>query len=129
MIVDFSGLKLNDLSPIYLQIIRFVKMEIVSGRVKDGDEMPSRRLLSATLGVNPNTIQKAYREMEEEGILVSFAGAKSLLTFNEDKAISIKKEFIYKETTSYIEVVKNMGIDLNEARELIEALWQLPPME
>lgn len=129
MIVDFSGLKLNDLSPIYLQIIRFVKMEIVSGRVKDGDEMPSRRLLSATLGVNPNTIQKAYREMEEEGILVSFAGAKSLLTFNEDKAISIKKEIIYKETTSYIEVVKTMGIDLNEARELIEALWQLPPME
>lgn len=129
MIVDFSGLKLNDLSPIYLQIIRFVKMEIVSGRVKDGDEMPSRRLLSATLGVNPNTIQKAYREMEEEGILVSFAGAKSLLTFNEDKAISIKKEFIYKETTSYIEVVKNMGIDLNEARVLLEALWQLPPME
>lgn len=129
MIVDFSGLKLNDLSPIYLQIIRFVKMEIVSGRVKDGDEMPSRRLLSATLGVNPNTIQKAYREMEEEGILVSFAGAKSLLTFNEDKAISIKKEFIYKETTSYIEVVKNMGIDLNEARVLLEASWQLPPME
>ena len=129
MIVDFSGLKLNDLSPIYLQIIRFVKMEIVSGRVKDGDEMPSRRLLSANLGVKPNTIQKAYREMEEEGILVSFAGAKSLLTFNEDKAISIKKEFIYKETTSYIEVVKNMGIDLNEARSLLEALWQLPPME
>lgn len=129
MIVDFSSLKLNDLSPIYLQIIRFVKMEIVSGRVKNGDEMPSRRLLSAALGVNPNTIQKAYREMEEEGILVSFAGAKSLLTFNEDKARSIKKEFIYKETTSYIEVVKTMGINLIEAKELIEALWQLPSIE
>ena len=123
MIVNFSGLELNDLTPIYLQIIRYVKMEIVAERIHDGDEMPSRRLLSAALGINPNTIQKAYRELEEEGILISYAGAKSLITLNKSKADHIKKELIYRETASYINAVKNMGLDLTKAKELMEALW------
>lgn len=122
--VDFSGLKLNDLLPIYIQIIRFVKMEIISKRVVDGEEMPSRRMLSALLGVNPNTIQKAYKEMEDEGFLISFAGSKSLLSFDEEKAETIRQDFIQKETTAYIDAVKQMGLELEEANQLIRHLWE-----
>lgn len=129
MIVDFTGLKLNDLTPIYLQIIRFVKVEIISGRVKEGDEMPSRRLLSAALGINPNTIQKAYKELEEENILISYAGAKSIITLDNNKAFELKKEFIYKETESYIDLVKSMGMEITEVKEILDSLWKLPPME
>ena len=48
-------------SPIYMQIILHIKRGAAAGTVKDGDELPSRRMLSALLGVNPNTVQKAYR--------------------------------------------------------------------
>ncbi|WP_066720166.1 GntR family transcriptional regulator [Clostridium sp. Marseille-P299] len=123
MIVDFSSLKLNDLTPIYTQIIRFVKMGIVSKQVSTGDVLPSRRLLSSMLNVNPNTIQKAYREMEEEGLIISYPGSKSLLTFDDKKAKSIKEELINLETTHYIEAVKGMGIELLEAIKLLEGLW------
>ena len=121
--VDFTHLKLNDLFPIYIQIIRFVKIEMISNRVNNGEEMPSRRMLSAILGVNPNTVQKAYKEMEDEGILVSYAGSKSVLSFDATKLEAIRQDFIMKETSAYIEVVKQMGLELTQANQLIEKLW------
>lgn len=66
--------------PIYLQMIRHVKEGLASGRIGDGDELPSRRILSATLAVNPNTVQKAYRQLEEEGLIQSRPGAGSHIT-------------------------------------------------
>ena len=65
--------------PIYLQILRYVKREAVAGLIRDGDELPSRRVLSALLGVNPNTVQKAYRMLEEESLIQSHTGTASLM--------------------------------------------------
>ena len=75
--IDFGAFRAEDGTPIYLQIIKYLKQGVVSGAVADGDELPSRRVLSALLGLNPNTVQKACRMLEEEGLLVSHAGAKS----------------------------------------------------
>ena len=123
MIVDFSELKLNEESPIYMQIVRFVKIKMVNRQVRDGDELPSRRVLSAVLEVNPNTIQKAYRLMEEEGILVSFAGSKSLLQFDEGLIDKYRKELLAGEAKKYIEEVKKMGLTTDKALELIKENW------
>ena len=123
MVVDFSELKLNEESPIYMQIVRFVKIKMVNRQVRDGDELPSRRVLSAVLEVNPNTIQKAYRLMEEEGILVSFAGSKSLLQFDEGLIDKYRKELLTGEAKKYIEEVKTMGLTTDEALELIKENW------
>jgi len=76
-LLSFTPFPLEEGVPIYVQIVRHVKRGIVSGSVQDGDELPSRRVLSAQLGVNPNTVQKAYRLLEDEGIISSHAGAKS----------------------------------------------------
>ena len=59
--ISFESFIMEDGMPIYLQIILFVKRGIIAGVIVDGDELPSRRVLSALLGVNPNTVQKAYR--------------------------------------------------------------------
>ena len=83
--VSFEGFKPDGSEPIYLQIVNHVKRGIVSGEIPDGDELPSRRMLSALLGVNPNTVQKACRMLEEEGILVSHAGSKSFVTFTAER--------------------------------------------
>ena len=67
--IDFGAFRAEDGTPIYLQIIKYLKQGVVSGAVADGDELPSRRVLSALLGLNPNTVQKACRMLEEEGLL------------------------------------------------------------
>ena len=123
MVVDFSELRLNEESPIYLQIVRFIKIKMVNRQVRDGDELPSRRVLSAMLEVNPNTIQKAYRLMEEEGLLVSFAGSKSLLQFDESLVDKYRRELLVVEAERDIEEVKKMGLTVEEAIDLVKERW------
>ena len=65
--ISFDDFLLLPGTPIYWQIILYLKRGIAAGTVANGDELPSRRTLSALLGVNPNTVQKAYRLLEEEG--------------------------------------------------------------
>ena len=124
MILDFGGLRLVDGVPIYLQIIRYVKANIISGRTVNGDEMPSRRVLSALLGVNPNTIQKACRQLEEEGPIVSYAGAKSLISVDERKKQEILKEMGEEEARNFIRLMKAMGLSLEDAVKLLNGLWE-----
>ena len=124
MILDFGGLRLVDGVPIYLQIIRYVKANIISGRTVDGDEMPSRRVLSALLGVNPNTIQKACRQLEEEGLIVSYAGAKSLISVDERKKQEILKEMGEEEAKNFIRLMKALGLSLEDAVKLLYGLWE-----
>ena len=124
MILDFGGLRLVDGVPVYLQIIRYVKANIISGRTVNGDEMPSRRVLSALLGVNPNTIQKACRQLEEEGLIVSYAGAKSLISVDERKKQEILKEMGEEEARNFIRLMKAMGLSLEDAVKLLNGLWE-----
>lgn len=124
MILDFGGLRLVDGVPIYLQIIRYVKANIISGRTVNGDEMPSRRVLSALLGVNPNTIQKACRQLEEEGLIVSYAGAKSLISVDERKKQEILKEMGEEEARNFIRLMKAMGLSLEDTVKLLNGLWE-----
>ena len=67
--VNFSGLQFHDRAPVYQQIAEYLKRQILLGTVQDGDAMPSRRELAAQTGINPNTAQKAYRLMTEEGYI------------------------------------------------------------
>ena len=63
--------KFNNESPIYLQIVDAIKMQIAQGILKPGDQVPAVRELAVTAGVNPNTMQKALSELEREGVLYS----------------------------------------------------------
>ena len=63
--------KFNNESPIYLQIVDAIKMQIAQGVLKPGDQVPAVRELAVTAGVNPNTMQKALAELEREGVLYS----------------------------------------------------------
>lgn len=123
MILDFKGLQLNDVSPIYQQIIKYVKINIVLGNVTNEDELPSRRLLSAILGVNPNTVQKAYRMMEEEGYVESYAGSKSLLKLQDSLVVTIQKELLKMEAERYISEMKHLKLNKEQAKDLLDYYW------
>ena len=69
--VSFDGFVIDDKSPIYMQIIRYIKRGIAAGVIKNQEEIPSRRMLASLLGVNPNTVQKAYHMLEEENLIAA----------------------------------------------------------
>ena len=73
-VISFKGFEPTGSSPIYLQIIKHIKVSAVSGDAANGDELPSRRSLSAMLGINPTTVQKAYRELERQGYVYTTSG-------------------------------------------------------
>ena len=122
--ITFENFVIEDDSPIYLQINRFIKRGIVAGIIQNQDEVPSRRMLSALLGVNPNTIQKAYHLLEEEGIMVSQTGAKSFVTINEEDIQRIRMELLNKETKLWVNAMREMRVSKEEASELLNQIWE-----
>ena len=109
--------------PIYLQIIRYLERGIAAGTVRDGDELPSRRVLSARLGVNPNTIQKAFRALEEAGVITSRAGAKSEVSLTPERAAAIRRRLLEEEAAALVGALKQMGLDREQAAALVLQLW------
>ncbi|MDO4482037.1 MAG: GntR family transcriptional regulator [Bacillota bacterium] len=107
-----------------MQIILHIKRGAAAGTVKDGDELPSRRMLSALLGVNPNTVQKAYRMLEEENLVSSHSGAKSVMILNEEKKEKIRTELLENDIKNVIQSMQQMGISKEEALHLIDIYWR-----
>lgn len=124
LLISFEQFFIEDGSPIYLQIINYVQREIASGAIHNNDEMPSRRVLSALIGVNPNTIQKAYRYLEEEGIIESRSGAKSYVRIDEEQIRRIRSRLLENDVKAIVRNMKQMGISLEEAVDLIEEAWK-----
>lgn len=119
----FDKFIMEDGMPIYLQILLYIKRGIVAGTIHDGDELPSRRVLSALLGVNPNTIQKAYRLLEEEGLIASHSGAKSYMVLPEETIRHVREELLEGDARSIVSAMKQMGLSKAEAAALIEKFW------
>ena len=122
--ISFDDFKTEDGSPIYLQIIRHVKRGVIAGTVCDGDELPSRRMLSALLGVNPNTVQKAYRMLEAEGLVQSRAGSGSRIALEAETAARIRSELVDYEARRLAAAMRGMGLTLEEAAAQLERVWE-----
>lgn len=122
--VSFENLVLDDSAPIYMQILGFVRRGIVAGTIADGEELPSRRVLSALLGVNPNTVQRACRMLEEEGLVRSHAGAKSCISVDDQRRERIRRELRQEEARTCAERLKSLGMTAAEAAELIVKYWE-----
>ncbi len=122
--ISFDNFLMTDGSPIYLQILLYIKRGIIAGIICDGDELPSRRVLSALLGVNPNTVQKAYKMLEDEGLISSRAGAKSYVAITEAKLAEIRVELLEADAKEAVGKLKLMGVSKEEAHALIDKYWE-----
>lgn len=123
--ICFDGFASEDNVPIYLQIVGFVKRGIVAGTISDGDEMPSRRVLSATLGVNPNTVQKSYAMLEQQGLIHSRTGAKSFVRVAPETIPALREEILAASLKSMVEAMKQMGMTCGEAQASIAKFWEV----
>ena len=127
--ISFSGFRFEDGSPIYQQIIRYLEQGVAAGTIRDGDELPSRRVLSAQLGVNPNTVQKAYRLLEESGLIASRSGAKSEMTLTEEAVAAIRERLLEQEAATLVRSLRQMGLTLPQAAAWLERMWNQPEQE
>ena len=125
--ISFDNFIMMDTSPIYLQILLYIKRGIVAGTICYGDELPSRRFLSALLGVNPNTVQKAYKLLEDEGLIQSRAGAKSCVVLTEQKMQEIRTELLEDDAKGAVRSLKLIGITREEAHALLDKYWEMEP--
>jgi GntR family transcriptional regulator len=122
-VISFDQFKADSHSPIYQQIIRYIQRGIVAGSIRDGDELPSRRVLSALLGVNPNTVQKAFHLLEEAGLIASRLGSGSFMSLKEDQLVAIRQELLRQDTVVMINAMKQMGLSREQAHTLLEQYW------
>jgi GntR family transcriptional regulator len=108
--------------PIYLQLMEQVKHAIETGALKPGEQLPSIRPLAEELVVNPNTVAKAYRELEHDGVVELRQGAGA---FVSDKAPTKKDADKLRAAQSTvagaIEKLRSRGVTDEEIRRLVEA--------
>ena len=125
--ISFDAFVLEDNVPIYLQIVGYIKRGIVAGTIETGKEMPSRRMLSALLGVNPNTVQKSYAMLEEEGLIHSRSGAKSCVAADEAAIRRLRGELLGQNLKTVIDAMKQMGMTLEDAQAALADHWEVQP--
>jgi GntR family transcriptional regulator len=108
--------------PLYLQLMEQVKHGIETGALREGDQLPGIRPLAEELVINPNTVAKAYRELEHEGVIELRQGAGAFVAKNARGAKGTEKlragQGIVAEA---IERLRARGITDEEIRRLVEA--------
>lgn len=121
--VSFSTFTRSGDTPIYTQIVLYIRRGIAAGTIQTGDELPSRRTLSALLGVNPNTIQKACRILEDEGLIQSHSGAKSVISAGPAQRERIRAQLLAEDVRRLVHALRQSGAPKHEALALVEKLW------
>ncbi|MNO65143.1 HTH-type transcriptional repressor YtrA [compost metagenome] len=111
--------------PIYLQIMNYIKREIVTGKLKAGDKIPSVRELAAELQINPNTIQRTFQELEREAVVETRRGLGRYVTSEESKIMTIKKEMAGDLLEHFIHGMQELGFTNQDIAEIVaEAIQQ-----
>ena len=108
--------------PIYLQLMQQVKHGIETGALKPGDQLPGIRPLAEELVINPNTVAKAYRELEHEGVIELRQGAGAFVARNAGaKKLTDKVRAGQSIVAAAIEKLRARGMTDDEIRRLVEA--------
>ena len=103
--------------PIYIQLVEELKIEIMSGKFKSGEKIPSVRDLALEAKVNPNTMQKALQELESLNLIYTERTAGKYITENKKIIESLKFEYAKNLTEKYIEGMKPIGYTEEEIKK------------
>ena len=106
--------------PVYGQIIESIEKEVLLGYLKEGDQVSSVRDLSKELGINPNTIQKAYQELDRDGITFSTPGVGTFISPGATRKIKKKKIEYLLEIEKISGELAIAGIEENRTIEAVK---------
>ena len=113
------NINFRDPRPIYEQVRDGFRDLIISGALCSGEKLPSVRELATSLTINPNTIQRAYRELENDGYIESVSGKGSFVSLPHD-AIAARKEELLGKFTALLSELRAVGVSDGEIISLIK---------
>ncbi len=112
----------NDGIPIYRQIVQQVKLLVASQRLKPGDEMPAIRQLAEQLLINPNTVARAYRELEGAGLLESKQGSGTRVAGDGSPLNDMEKtKLLSARVDALLAEAGSLGVGIEELTALLQA--------
>ncbi|REK76121.1 GntR family transcriptional regulator [Paenibacillus paeoniae] len=107
-------------APIYIQIMDYIKKQIVIGKMGPGDKIESVRDLAAELQINPNTIQRTFQELEREGIVETKRGLGRYVTDEESTIMQMKKEMASELLGRFVSGMRELGFVEGDIVALVE---------
>ena len=105
--------------PVFIQIMEKLKRDIVTGSYRPGDKLPSVRELAAEAAVNPNTMQRAFSELEREGLVYTKRTNGRFITEDTAMINNLKSELAQELVTQFLENMQKLGIPQEEALSII----------
>lgn len=112
--------KFDEKSPIYAQIAQHVKMQIISQEIKSGEQLPTVRELAEIAGVNPNTMQRAFSELEREGMVYSQRTSGRFVTDDTEIIAQKRKEVAELELRNFVDNMAKIGFDTQDILSILE---------
>ncbi|WP_046174476.1 GntR family transcriptional regulator [Domibacillus indicus] len=109
-------------TPIYEQLMEKLKELIIREVMKEDEQLPSVRVLAQQLTINPNTIQKAYRELEHQGYIYSIPGKGSFVSPVKNEINKERMEMLRKELERIVGEILYLGVPKDEVIKLIETM-------
>ena len=116
-------LNYRDSRPIYEQIKDGLRRMIVTGAMAQDEKLPSVRVLATQLSINPNTIQRAYNELENEGYIYSVAGKGSFVSGTAD-ADAARRENLKEDLRKLAGELHYLGMTYEDAMKLIKEVYE-----
>ncbi len=108
--------------PIYIQLVEMIRIDIVSGKFVKGQKLPSVRELALIMKVNPNTMQKALVELENENLVYTERTNGKYVTQDEKLIERAKKELAREKVNNYLNSMKSIGISYDSAVRYLQEL-------
>lgn len=113
-------MKFKDNLPIYLQISNLIKKKVAAGELREGDKLTSVRELSTELKTNPNTVQRAYSELEREDLVYTKRGMGTFVTEDKETLVGLKKTMAEDIVRTFISNMNAIGFKKEEIRDIID---------
>lgn len=116
--------ELSNDRPIYAQIVERIQMQIISGFYKPGDKLPSVRELATEAGVNPNTMQKAFGELERKELIVTLRTSGRVVTEDFSMIEGVKKQFAEEQIKTFLKKMSELGFGTEETIRLLQKIQE-----
>lgn len=107
-------------APIYVQIIDEIKREIVSGDRKPGSKVESVRDMAQSMGVNPNTVQRAFAQLEREGLMYTERTSGRYITTDAQLISSVKEESVMQNIADFVTLMLKSGFSKEDILRLVK---------
>ncbi|WDH76459.1 GntR family transcriptional regulator [Exiguobacterium marinum] len=118
------NMQFNTRASVYLQVVDYFKKKMALGELKAGDEMPSRRELANDLKINPNTVQKAFKEMEDQQLITTERNRPSRVTTDDAILKHIRSEIVDDAVAVFVESIQELDVSVDELVEKIKRQYK-----